>query len=145
MSGTVSIKGVDSMVLDTGESGFDAEARRRGERIAEMGGRRVPGGVEKVKGLRSAETAEDGSLRAGAEEVSGEFHATEEFRDGMGWETPASRLTRRRGRRMPPVMGAWQPERQMPLSRFFFTSRRPRFFERFCDKETSMGATKLLS
>jgi hypothetical protein len=35
--------------------------------MAEMGGRRVPGGVEKVKGLRSAETAEDGSLRAGAE------------------------------------------------------------------------------
>jgi hypothetical protein len=38
-----------------------------------------------------------------------------------------------------------RPFRQMPLSRFFFTSRRPRFFERFCDKETSMGATKLLS
>src|ERR1019366_180305 len=59
------------MGLETREGGFDAEARRRGgkrgERMAEMGGRRVPGGVEKVKGLRSAETAEDGSLRAGAE------------------------------------------------------------------------------
>jgi hypothetical protein len=59
------------MGLETRERNFDAEARRRGgkrgERIAEMGGRRVPGGVEKVKGLRSAETAEDGSLRAGAE------------------------------------------------------------------------------
>src|SRR5450756_1798933 len=59
------------MGLETRERDFDAEARRRGgkrgERIAEMGARRVPGGVEKVKGLRSAETAEDGSLRAGAD------------------------------------------------------------------------------
>jgi hypothetical protein len=61
----------DGIGWETRERDFDAEARRRGgkrgERIAEMGGRRVPGGVEKVKGLRSAETAEDGSLRAGAE------------------------------------------------------------------------------
>ena len=47
--------------------------RRRGdaeedaENALRMGGRRVPGGGERVKGIRSAETAEDGSLRAGAE------------------------------------------------------------------------------
>jgi len=44
------------MGLETRERDFDAEARRcggkRGERIAEMGGRRVPGGVEKVKGFK---------------------------------------------------------------------------------------------
>src|SRR5450759_2915916 len=49
--------------------------RRRGdaeedaENALRMGGRRVPGGGERVKGIRSAETAEDGSLRAGAEEA----------------------------------------------------------------------------
>jgi len=76
------------------ERDFDAEARRRGgrrgERNREMGGRRVPGGVEKVKGLRSAETAEDGGLRAGAEGVSGETsaepYAADGARGGMGWE-----------------------------------------------------------
>src|ERR1019366_4576026 len=94
------------MGLETREGGFDAEARRRGgkrgERMAEMGGRRVPGGVEKVKGLRSAETAEDGSLRAGAER----FPESSMPRAGPWWNGMGNLE-----RRMPPRMEAWQPER----------------------------------
>src|SRR5450759_5213314 len=88
MSGTVSIKGVDPMVSDTGESDFDAEARRRG---AEWGYRNWGG--------------------AG-------FHATEEFRGGMGWETrerdfdaEARRRGGKRGERMAEMGGRRVPGR----------------------------------
>ena len=67
MSGTVSIKGVDPMVSDTGESDFDAEARRRGAEwgYRNWGGRRVPchGGIPRWNGLGNPREQTDATTR----------------------------------------------------------------------------------